>query len=224
MESTHEKNQTANKWLNDASSSVMDMYNKQASLVFGFYNNLFNSLPGMSKNNWMSNMNFAKPHDGYDMANAFFPAFNLFKTSSLMNLCASKYEDMYKQITDYNNLWSSMLQKKSQNAQENWSASAEKMQAIVEKEWKIRNDMASTLLDAYNKQMDVSIELNRKFMEELNNHLNAAFKRNEKFYSDVFKGAHAPEKEEKEHEPAVVKKHTKAEPAHAHNHNHNQHK
>ncbi len=225
MESTHGKNQTANKWLNDTSSTVMEMCNKQANLVFDFYNNFFNSMPGMSKNNWMSNMNFAQPHDGYEISNPFFSASKLFKTNSFMDLCASQYQDMYKQITDYNNLWGSMFQKKSQNTQENWSASAEKIQAIVEKEWKIRNDMASTLLDTYNKQMDASIELNRKFMEELNNQFNAAFKRNEKFCSDIFKGTHtaAAHKEEKEHEPIAAKKH-KAEPAHAHNHNHNHHK
>jgi hypothetical protein len=217
METMHEKNQAANKWLTDASSTVMDMYNKQANLMFGFYSNLFNSMPGMSKNNWMSNMNFAQSHDGHEMARAMFPAFNLFKANNFMNMCTSHYQDMYKQMADFNSLWSSFGQKKSQHMQENWSDSVEKMQAIVQKEWKVRNDMAATLMEAYNKQRETATELNKKFMEEMNTQFHEAFKRNEKFYADVFKGTHTVEKEH-EHEPIMVKKHTKAEPAHVNNH------
>jgi hypothetical protein len=220
MEATHEKNQTANKWLNDANSTVMDIYNKQANVMLGFYSNLFNSMPGMSKNNWMGNMNFNHSHDGHEMAPAMFPAFNLFKTNNFMNMYTSHCQDMYKQMTDFHNLWSSFGQKKSQHMQENWSDSVEKMQAIIQKEWKVKNEMATTLMEAYNKQRETATELNKKFMEEMHTQFHAASKHNEKFSSDVLKGAHAAEKEEKEHEPSAAKKHAKAEPVHAHSHNH----
>src|ERR1700740_467844 len=136
METMHEKNQAANKWLNEASSTMMEMYNKQANLVYGFYNNLFNAI-GVNKN-WMPNMGFAKSYDGHEMANAFFPAWSgLFKTNHFMNMCTSQYQDMYKQMAEINGLCSSMMQKKYENAQRIWGDSAEKMQAAVEKEWKL---------------------------------------------------------------------------------------
>ncbi|HKC68090.1 MAG TPA: hypothetical protein VKG26_07655, partial [Bacteroidia bacterium] len=186
---------------------------------------LFNSIPGMSKNHWMANMGFAKAYDGHEMANSFFPAFNWFKANNgFMNMCSAQYQDMYKQMADLHNLWNSLGQKKSQSMQQGWSETAEKMREMVEKEWKLRADMLHTVTENCNRHMDLSVELNKKFMEELNNQFNSAFKRNEKFFSDVLKGVHTAEKEEREHEPVMVKKTAKAEPAHAHSHNHNHHK
>ena len=224
MEATNGKTQTTNKWFNEANSTIMDMYNKQANLVLGFYSNLFHSMPGMNKNSWMPNMNFGATHDGHDFINPFTSAYSWFKpNNSFMNLFDTQYQDMYKQFVEHNNIWNSFGHKRGQEMQKNWNEATRKMQDIIEKELKIRNEAANNIIDVCNKQMDFSMELNRKFMEELNNQFNIAFKRSEKFYSDAFKETQSNEKEQKEHEVVAIKKHTKAEPVHASHHNHHKH-
>ena len=47
----------AERWFNDTSSSMMDLFNKQLNLTTGFYSNLLNSTFGNSKG-WGVNQGF----------------------------------------------------------------------------------------------------------------------------------------------------------------------
>jgi hypothetical protein len=221
-EKLYETAEAANKGFNQINSTIMDVYSKQLNLVSGFYNNLFNSFPWANKNVWNANMDFTK-YFGADETFKLFTPFNWFKTSDYLgNFFKPQSEDLFKKTIEFNNNWFAELQKQFKIVQMNWVELSEKMQEIAEEEWKATYSSINSLIEAYNKQADFSIESNRKFMEKINSQFDLAAKQSEKFWSDVLKTVHPADKTEKENEQlqTLPKKQNKAEFATAHNNKH----
>jgi hypothetical protein len=218
-------NHAANKWITDMSSIMMNIYNQQSNLVVGFYNNFFNFIPGMNRTPWNTAMNSANQFKNDGLASMFTP-FNSFKTDGRLNLLTFQYEDVYKQAMEFNNKCAIEFQKQFQNLQTNFNEVNQKLQEIVEAEWKAVQKGINSLTETYNKQGNFSAETNRKFMEEVHHQLALATKRNEQMWADVLKKTqssdHKTEKEnehkEKENEHANFKKQNKAHSHSVHAH------
>jgi hypothetical protein len=237
METSNEKSEgtmhTATKWFTDANSTVIDVYNKQLSLVYGFYSNLFNSFGKMNSNSWLGNMNGTKDNRESGIFGMPFSPFSFFKMN---NHSVDQSTDhitgtgTYKKMEELNKLCSARFQNQCKHMQENLNELNEKLHDFHQKDWSSKSNLLNAMMLNYTKQMDLSRELNQQFMEELANLFNASAQQNKKFSPDVFKtppqADHHQEREENHH---TVKKPTKAEPvhthsrAHAHHDNHRKH-
>jgi hypothetical protein len=220
-EKFYETIQGANKGFNEINSAAMDIYSKQLNLASSFYKNLFYSFPWANKNVWNANIDFAK-YFGADGTSKLFTPFNWFKMSDYLgDFFKPQSEDLLSKTIEFNNNWFTELQKQLKIMQMNWVESSEKMQEIVMEEWKTTYSSINSLIEAYNKQTDFSIESNRKFMEKINSQLNLAAKQSENFWSDVLKTVQPSDKSEQENEQLqpVSKKQNKVEFS-AHNNKH----
>jgi hypothetical protein len=216
----YEATQTANKWANEVSSNLMEIYKKQMDLAFGFYNNLACSLPEMNKNVWDSNMNFAKPFNMDGISKLFNP-FNWYKTDGpSVDAFASQSENMGKKALEIANNYTATLHKQFKNAQANWSELNEKTQEVVQENWKTRREGINAIAEVCNKQMEALIESNKKLLEEINGQVSSTAKQSEKSFSEKEKeGVKATSYPDKaESEIAASKKQSKAEFAYS-NHN-----
>ncbi len=228
MESTTNNNgkfdgtaQTTNKWFNDLSSAMMDIYNKQSSWMSGFYNNFFGSFPGMNKNPWNSSLNFPNLFFGkYDGLNSMFTPFN-YADGRFINLMTAQYEEAYKGIMDFNKAYFEALQEQVDSFQINGNELNNKVQKSVEKEWEATRNIIDSMVDTYNKQSHFSSESNKKFLEETRNLFTASAKRNERLWSEAFKTNQTNGKAEKETEKETEKEHLKKQNNKTHVHHHN---
>ncbi|HXD93356.1 MAG TPA: hypothetical protein VNX01_09090 [Bacteroidia bacterium] len=133
--------QTSDKWFKEINSEIMDIYKKQLSLVFDFYNDAF----------------------------------------------ANQFKALHSQAMRFNTDWVAEFQKQFQNIQVNWNKLNGKSQEIMGEKWEITDNIMASMIEAHNKRVDFSIELNKKLIEEINNQLRLAVVQNEKFCSDFLK-------------------------------------
>jgi uncharacterized membrane-anchored protein YhcB (DUF1043 family) len=205
---------SATKWLNDLSSTMMNMYSKQSNLMTNFYSNFFSFFPGNNKNLWNPNVNFLDPLWKNNSLKSFFVPFNSWGTNEPMfNLLTAQFEEAYNQSTAFNDKCAGMLQKKYQNLQTNWGALNEKVQKVLEEEWKTTGGIVNSMVETYNKQNNSSSESNKQLIAEIQNQFALTAKRNENFWAQLIKTTPVDDKPYKENEQ-------KNEHNQNHNHNH----
>lgn len=191
----------ASKSVNDLSSAMIEIYKKQLNTVFDFYNNLFDSTMGVAnKNTW-------DPASGF--SNPFFKSNGTFKSvpnplawlkpdGDNSNPFMTMNGNLFGQLNEYNKSWINSLQKNSTLQQNDWSAINEKYQKTRESHLEAIKNIADTFTNAYNKQLDLSIESNKNLFGELNKQFTAALKINEDFWVDIVKTYGTPIKDAKE--------------------------
>ncbi|MEO8762615.1 MAG: hypothetical protein ABI388_13225 [Bacteroidia bacterium] len=179
--------QTTNKWMNDASSAMMDMYKKQTDMASSFYSNLFNSFSGANKNSFNPMANFSNPFsNNHDMMKNMFTPFNAFG----MNTSSSNpFEKAIKQLTDFNQNLLSSLGKPFGNGNQDFGALTENYKNVVEKEVEASKKMIETLTAAYHKQMEFTMENNKKLQEEMSAQFNQLVKLTQQFWAGAVNNA-----------------------------------
>ena len=127
------------------------------------------------------------------------------------NLFTTQFEALREQMVKFNTNWVTTLQKQFQDVQNNWGELSGKSQEIIEEKWGTTSNIITSMIEAYNKQMNFSVESNKKLMEEINSQLNLVTKQNEKFWADILKTIEASE--ETENTQGQSKKQNKTEHA-----------
>ncbi len=187
--------QTTNKWMNDASSAMMDMFKKQAEMSSSFYSNLFNSFSGANKNSFNPMANFNNPFTSVfsnpfssdnDMMKNMFSPFNAFGMNSSFS---NPFEKAIKQLTDFNQNLLTSFGKPFGNGNQDLGALTENYKNIVEKEMETSKKMMRSLVEAYHKQMEFTIENNKKLHEEMNAQFNQLLKLTQNFWAGAVNNA-----------------------------------
>ena len=192
-ETLSESAKMANKWLNDANASMMDVYKKQLNIVSGFYSNFFNSFSGENKNIWNPAKTFTDlfsnnagmksmftPFGGFGLDSGFTNPFS----SAFSNPFSNPLDKIFKQMTDYNQTLSSFSGQFG-NENSGWSSINEKYQKTIAKEFEASKGLLNTLIDGYKKQAETSIEANKKLQEEINKQISLIVKLNQQFWSEI---------------------------------------
>jgi len=178
-----ENAKSAEKLLTEASSNMMDIYNKQLKFITDFYSNFFNAFTGNSTG-WDSNTGFSNNFLGNDLTKLFSNPFNGIG-AGFPNPFLQSFDKLYKQMMEYNNNIFSNLNSATKSKAD-WSEISKKYQETIENRLGAFNKIFSTLSEACGKKMNFSMEINKKEMEDVNNQLNLMLKQNQKIWSDMF--------------------------------------
>ena len=142
--------QSSNKWFKEINSEIMDIYKKQLSLIFDFYNEIF----------------------------------------------TTQFKTLHNQAIRFNADWVMEFQKQFQDVQANWNSLNGKSQETIKEKWEIGDNIMASMIEAQNKWINFSIELNKKMMGEINNQLRLAVEQNENFLVDFLKNSEIFEKQD----------------------------
>lgn len=204
----------AEKWFNDSSAAMMEIYNKQLNVATNFYKNL--SGMGMANNSvWNPGKNFTNTLFGNnDLTKWMFNPFSS-NGNSVINPFAGTFEKAYNQLTEYNrNLFSMFNNKDASDMQANLTEFGKKYQESLSKQMEASKQIMNSFMEAFNKQVEVATESDKKLMEELNGRFTAAIKQTQDLWANMLNSYKAPaEKEErsyKEDGAATAKKPTRA--------------
>lgn len=201
----------AEKWFNDSSAAMMEIYNKQLSVATNFYKNL----SGMGNSN------------GWNMGKSFtdtlFPNNDLSKwmlnpfsatSASLSNPFMESFEKAYNQLLNYNrNLFPLFNNNSVGNMGIDMNTIGKKYQELMTNQFEASKKIMNTMMETFNKQLEVATETDKKMMEEINEQFSSAFKQDQEFLASILNPNKAAMKEEKsfrEDGLSVLKKQTKS--------------
>lgn len=185
---TEETTQAANKWLSDSCSIMAHVYDKQFKSAMDFYNNLFQSFSGASKNENEYSRYIPSFFSGNELLTSMMRTFSLYESNG--NLLANlilQFEDMYKQTNDFNKNLFTMFQEELDRKPNNITELSEKYTKAAEEYWKTTQNITNSLLDTYGKQLNSALELNKKIIAETNDQFRTALDGNKRFWSDIIK-------------------------------------
>ncbi len=187
METTKPNNEALNegakvieKLFNDSNSALMNIYKKQMDLTAGFYNNLFNSSIG-NTNGFVHNSSTPKMFANMDMAQWFTNPFANFSATNLQNPFLTSIE----KIMEFNQKLLSPFTNGIQNKGTNPESMNEEYKKLLEVRLKDSKEMLNTVAETFNKQLESSVETNKKTMEEISNQFSLAMKQNQKLLTDM---------------------------------------
>lgn len=214
METTKTNNETviegakmSEKWFNETSEAMMNVYNKQLQFTTGLYENFANMFFGNTKS-WSERQNFSELFLNSDLAK--WPGVSFTGSNGGSNIFLSSFDRIYKQTLEYNrNLLASLNNTMKEN-QFDWSKINEDYLKSTELQLEISKKMIISLSEMSNKQLDLSIDYNKKVMDEINTQLNALVKQNQKMWTEVYnmqeQQSNVEEKKTKESAKSETKK------------------
>jgi hypothetical protein len=91
---------------------------------------------------------------------------------------------LHNQALRFNTEWITEFQKQFQSTQVNWNGLNGKSREIMSEKWEITDNIMASMIEAFNKRIDFSIELNKKLIEEINNQVRLGAEQNEKLWSN----------------------------------------
>jgi hypothetical protein len=122
----------AEKWFNDSSATMMDIYNKQLNLTTGFYNNMFNSI--INNNKGWKDSQIADSFFKNDISKWFPMSFSgNGNSTNILNPLQSVFDTMYKQMTEYNQNILANFNNHVTNSDTNWDTITKEYMETVEK-------------------------------------------------------------------------------------------
>lgn len=187
--SNHSANESANtteKMLTDSTKEIMDFYTKQLNAATGFYKNLFDSFSNSNKG-WNTNSDFSTGFLNNDIMKSFLMPFNNMNTY-FTNPFIPSYDKIYKQLIDYNsnlfNRLTSSLKDSSDLSEIN-----KKYREMITSQTETTKNSLKIAAEAYNNLINLSIENNKKILEEMNNQISALVEQNQLFWSGLTESA-----------------------------------
>jgi hypothetical protein len=187
--SSKDQDKTIEKTLNDSTKQVMDFYTNQLNVAAGFYKNIFDSF-SIGNKDWTSNNPFSNAWFGNNSTKAFAMPFDGM-SNNLTNPFLPFFNNLYNQIADYNAVMFSILST-GLKSNTNVFDTGKKYQDTFNTRIDTSKNILKTATEAYNKQLDFSIEANRKAVEEMNNQFNEMVKQNQTFWSDLIVSNQTP--------------------------------
>jgi hypothetical protein len=173
-----ESAKVAEKWINEANSTLTEIYNKQINLASGFYNTFFNSMLGTNpdaKNNELDFSDFLSDFKGSNMALA-----NPFLFLSFLN-------KVYKQALGQSTNLMALATKGQEQGQANWDTFSKKFKESIESQFETLKNIQGIYFDSRYTRMDISVEANKNILTEINNQFNLSSKQVKEFWTDVLK-------------------------------------
>ena len=173
----------AERWFNDTSSSMMDLFNKQLNLTTGFYSNLLNSTFGNSKG-WGVNQGFI---DNFLNGNStkWLSPVSSFSTNNGSSNFFSSYDKMYKQLLESNRHFLSAFSNQVKSNDIDWNSINKDYKETIDRRIESSRKILSSMTDSYNKQLHFTLDMEKNMFEELNNQFNSVMKQNQKLFSDM---------------------------------------
>jgi len=197
-----ETTKMANKWLADTCSVMTNIYDKQLKTTLGFYDTLFNSFSGTEKDGQAHSNFIPSFFAGTEIFKSMLRPFNSFASNgNSLTFFTSQLGELYKQMSEFNSKLFASMQEDLKNRQSDWNELREKYNKIIEEQWRFTQNMVNSLQEIYVKQMNHSMELNKKLQREMNEQFEQAADRNKKIWSDLTKTNGTTDKSEKENEP-----------------------
>lgn len=193
---------TNQKWFNDSATAMMEIYNRQLNLTMSFYDNLFSMFPAFG-NVWSRNKNLTEAFNANtDLGKWMWRPFtigNVVPTNPFMDL----FDKTYKQLLEYNrNLFSSFTETELEPI-------GKKYQESITSQLEASKKITNSIQEAFNKQLEVAAESDKKLLDEINGQFNTLMKQNQEFWTAVLnanKAALEKEKAYKEDGGSAVKK------------------
>lgn len=198
---------------NIASSTMIDSYKKQLDTVFGFYKNIFNSAIGAGRNNWGSDLNVNPFLTANNSFKSFFSPLSWLKTDGeYTGQLTSVYENFFREVSEFNKNWLGAFQNTYNLGHSASVELNEKYQQLLEERRNATKSAMDSLTETYNKQLDFSVESNKKMISELNKQMERVIKSNAEFWNGVVKtyGTTAKSEEEKSHKTSKKEEHEHA--------------
>ena len=130
-----EGTKTANKWINDATNSMIEMYKKQLNVATNFYSNFFNLFTDENKNFFNPAKSFTDLFSGNNNGGMKFmanPFTSLGSNGSTSNPLSSMMEKMFKQINEFNQNLAGAFNKQLESGNVDMNAINEKYQRLTE--------------------------------------------------------------------------------------------
>lgn len=206
----------AEKWFNDASTTMMDLFNKQLNLTTGFYSNLLNSTFSSTKG-WGVNQGFIDNFLGGNSTKWLTP-FNAFSSSNNSSYFFSAFDKMYKQMLDSNRQFFNEFNNQIKTNEIDWNLINKEYKETIDRRIESSRKILSSITDSYNKQLHFTLDMEKNMVEEFNNQFNSVMKQNQKMFSDLLhtyqnafngedrksKEAEAPENKKRTSVPVVA--------------------
>lgn len=173
----------AEKWMNESSAAVMEIYNKQLNLASGYYTNYINSIwsngkvPGGSQQ-------FLDNYFGNKMAKSFWTPYSALYNNGDSNPLSS-FEKMQKQYMDFNRTLFNDMTVRLRTNDLDWSSVGNEYKGILDKQIEATKKAMSTLFETYQKQLNFTMDTGKEMMNDMSNQFNAIYKQNQKNWSDM---------------------------------------
>jgi hypothetical protein len=190
--STNGGAKTTEKMLNDSTKEITDFYTKQLNAATSIYKNMFNSFSNGNKG-WSSTPDFSKGFLNNDLKPFAMPFNGM--SNNFTNPFLPNFDTLFKQMNDYSKAMFSNLNNELKGNTD-MSVISSKYQETVNARIESFKNILNATTEAYTKQLDFSMENNKKAMEEMNIQLNAMVNQNQKFWSEITGPQQTPEKNE----------------------------
>jgi hypothetical protein len=167
----------------------MDGYTKQLNVVSGFYKNMFDSVLAVNKE-WTTPNYFSNSLFGNGTAKVFAMPFNEVSNNATSPLLPTFY-NFYKQISDY---YSTTFSNLTVGLKSNVASSefTKKYSDNVTTLLETAKTIFKTTTEAYNKQLDITIETTKKAVEEMTIQFNEMVQQNQNGLADLIVPVQAP--------------------------------
>jgi len=174
---------------NNTLTSMMDVYQKQLSAVSEFYTNALNSFTTQTKNMWNPMQNQSNSFFNNDALKSMFSPLTSF---GMNNSISNPFDRMVKNVSDYNHNLMSSLSKQFENPDSDGNLTGEKYQKFDEESNEASKVYINTLADTLNKQMESTLDTNKKLQEDTNKQFESLLKLSQKFWADVLNKNQTP--------------------------------
>lgn len=216
MESTKTTNDLVNestkaieKIFSGTNEAMTEMYNKQIELTMSFYNNLLNSSLG-NNNMWNQNRIFPYAFASLDTTKWFPNPFTFFLTNIAQNPFLQQMDETMMHIMEFNQNLFSAFANGGQRKRSNIDFFMEEYQQILNARGDASRQILSSMVNVFNEQLNCTIEMNKKVMDEITKDMEPIMKHNQKLWMDFFKIFQMPvsanEEKTKEHSVGEIKK------------------
>ncbi len=193
-----EGTRSANKWITDSTNAMMELYKKQLNVATGFYSNLFNMFSDENKNIFNPAKNFADMFSNNNGGARFTNLFSNGDTNrNFSNIFMSSMDRIMKQMAEFNQNLSSIVSKQMESGNTDLNGISEKYQRLMETNAEAVKKIMHKIAHANNKQLELTMELNKNLMEDINSQLNFISKQNQNFWSEILNAKSATPGNEK---------------------------
>jgi hypothetical protein len=181
-----ESAKVAEKWVNEANSTMAEIYNKQINLASGFYNTFFNSMLGMNPHAKNTELDFSDflsgdNNRGQASANGSNAAmFNPFLFLSFSNKA-------YKQMFDNSLNLLTLITKQQENGQSDWGTIIQKYNESLDAQFEALKNIQQVYFDSRYSLMDISLKANKNMLAEMNNQFNFFSTQAKNFLAGILK-------------------------------------
>jgi hypothetical protein len=176
--SSKDQPKTSEKMLGDSNKDIMSFYTQQLNVATSFYKNLFDSF-STGKTGWNNAPDF--------LNNDFTKAFSMpysGLTSNLANPFMPTFDKLFKQLSDYNTTMFTNLTN-GFGVNTDMSEISKTYQDTIATRIESYMSFLKTANEAFGKQLEYSVDSNKKAMEDMNTQFQLMVEQNQNLWADL---------------------------------------